>query len=406
MLLLYIIDYAFGLIISLLSYLMVTLAITILWRAYKIYIGRLCFKLAVRSDHAILITGATSGIGLALAKHFYRLGYSVFAGYYNSNEIGYGQLKALSKQSLSGGQKLLLVELDVRSEDSTRSCYQEVEAKLKELNLNLFALVNNAGLGSLQPFPWLQRTTIRDLVETNLTGTLLMTREFLPLLVDLSRKTGYPGKPRIINVSSGLGFVPGANYTTYGLTKSAQLYLTRSLNLGLERDFNVKSVAVVPHNFIKNTNICSLNASRNDSAWTHLKPLERELYRDKIAQHSELSRSLDKAIGEHAKLAHDRAIIKHSQSPKESTSWSANLARVRHILQRFINTLKGENSAITLEESGILECFEDAIRLEDPPEVIFAGDSMFSLLVGSIFLLLPQSCAPLLGSSVSPSLYR
>lgn len=391
-------ELAFLVVKSILIYFLFVLSLTVLWQLYKIHLARRWAKLPVMADQAILITGATSGIGLALTKHLYKLGYSIVATYYNACETGYVELKELGKKKTDSGNRLILLELDVRSVTSISLCYEELKAKLESFQLSLFAIVNNAGLGSLQPFAWLQRSALRNLVETNLTGTLLVTREFLPLLIDYARRgTDRSIKPRIINVSSGLGFVPGANYTAYGATKSAQLFITKSLNLELEQEFQVKSIAVVPHNFIKNTQICSLNARQNEEAWLELKPIERKLYRDQFDEHCKLTRSLEQAI----------QATQQRRKLKELTRATGNMkTALASIVQGFMSNLRGENGAITLEDSGILECFEDAIRLRDPPQVIFAGDNIFTLLVGSLLLSMPSSCASLLGPSVSPSLYR
>lgn len=423
--------------------------------------------LPVDGSQAILVTGATSGIGLCVSKHLYKLGYSLIVGYYSSSEAGYGELMQIRdkhQQAQSNGsgksnnrgskqQQMIFVELDVRNQQSISNAFEKCTKELEKNGMKLYALINNAGLGSLQPFAWLQRANIRNLVETNLLGSLLMTREFLPLLVE--------SKGRILNVSSGLGLVPGSNYTTYGITKSAQIYFTRSLNQeSSELDYGIRSVAVIPHNFIKNTNICSHNVKTNESAWSELKPRERQLYKLQFDKHLEKALALEEATKLHTKLATEQSstsspssdggrilaassnnrltesetgsssgskstrddikgrrpakLTTHASGGGGGATTAANfvtkfaemMSDISKCLMDVIEKLKGENAALTLEQSGALECFEDALRLEDPPEHIFAGDNIYNLLIGSLLLSMPASCINLLARSVSPSLYR
>lgn len=388
---------ALWLIKTLILYFSVLVGLTVLSRAYKLVWARRTSRQPVRSSDAVLITGATSGIGLALAKHLYALGYSIVVGYFDSRELGFSELKQLEARKRLDKQRMIFLELDVRRQDSIERAYADCAKALGEHKLRLYALVNNAGLGSLQPFAWLQRSTIKGLIETNLLGSLLVTREFLPLLVESSG--------RILNVSSGLGLVPGATYATYGITKCSQIYLTRCLNMELRDQFGVKSVSVIPHNFIKNTNICAHNVKNNEAAWSELKPLERKLYEKEFNQHCKLAKSLEEATKKHTKLASsgEKKQRTSSSSKQQVAAWWQMPVNG---LRDFVQTLQGENAALTLEESGALDCFEDALRLADPPEHVFAGDNIYNLLVGSLLLSVPASCIGLLGSSVAPSLYR
>lgn len=379
---------------SLATYFSLVLILTILYRARKIFWARRAAMLPVQANEAVLITGATSGIGLALAKRLYKLGYSVLVGYYDARESGYDELKRLASSSKSNGkQQMIFIELDVRDQKSIERAYDECQLALKRHNLCLYALVNNAGLGSLQPFAWLQRQTIRNMVDTNLTGALLVTRQFLPKLAEHKRG-------RLLNVSSGLGLLPGPDYATYGLTKVAQIYLTKCLNMELGDKYGVKCVAVIPHNFIKNTNICSRNVNNNERAWDELNELERRLYKQDFDSQCQLAKSLEEATREHARLT-----AVGQQRRQRERSHEANLNPLSWLLQ-LASVLKGESQALTIEQSGALEGFEDALRLEHPPELIFAGDNVYNLLMGSLLLSLPVSCLGLLGKSVAQSLYR
>lgn len=372
---------------SLSLYTLLAVTLTMAWQAAKLYLGP---RRPISPREAVLITGATSGIGLAVTKHLLRAGYSVFVGFYDAREAGHAELKQLAqeraKQMSVSGQKMIFIELDVRSEASIARAYGECSRALEEHSLELHALINNAGLGSLQPFAWLQRRTIRALVETNLLGTLLMTREFLPLLARAK-------SPRILNVASGLGFTPGPTYAVYGLTKAAQVFFTNALNTESQQ---VRSVAIVPHNFIKNTNITAANVKQNELGWEELKPLERELYAREYKEHVALAKAL-----EHSTKTHAGKTRTSSKQGNENL-----LTQLKAHLRGIKQALVGENAAPNLEQSGVLESFELALTLTSPPAHMFAGDKFFQLLVGSLLLALPASYGNLMSPLVKQSLYK
>lgn len=383
---------------SLLQYFLLALLVTIGYRYYCTGLARIRRRLsAVDSRKVILITGATSGIGLAVAKHLWSLGYSLAIGCYATSEPGYQELKELQQNRSAGNkqqrQRMLFLMLDVSDDRSVAEAYETLEKHLGDNQQRLFALVNNAGLGSLVPFAWLPKQDMFRLLDTNLTGAMRMTREFLPLLIK--------AEGRIVNVSSGLGLLPGDSYATYGITKSSLIYLTKALNAELREPFNVRSVAVLPHNFIKNTNIGAQISRQHKEGWQSLKPAERSLYRKEYERHSERLLELDRAMASRDKAASGR--------PRRSNADVGDSFIGKYLagpVRGLLRAASGQNVAESLEESGMIESFELALRLQDPPELLFAGDNCYSLLVGSLLLTVPPSCVGLLSASVSRSLYR
>ena len=415
------VSFIFWIATTLLSQFLVVFGITLIWRAYKTVLVRKVGFLRrrnlkpVEARQAVLITGASSGIGLAVAKHLYKVGYSIIATYYDPKDPGMAELRQLAQQKVdspTGSKKLFLHQLDVTKDDQVRHLKEEVTKQLNEHKLVLYGLINNAGLGSLQQFAWLQRKNIANLINTNIYGALMMTREFLPLLAK-NKADGDNGGARLLFLSSGLAFIPGATYATYGITKSAHLYFSRCMNLELKERYGIQSVAVIPHNFIKNTNICSLNVQNNKSAWEELDPLERSLYAQEYEQQLELTRSLERAtketIAKSSIQGEEQASKRRQATGPVASEENLLLSACKSVVALFkdiIQCLQGLNKFATFEESGALVCFEDALRLRDPPEQIFAGDTTFQLTIGTLLLSLPQSCIGLLSSSVAPSLYK
>lgn len=383
-------------------YFALVVTLTTLWRTSKTLWGRRN-KLPVSGNDAVLITGATAGIGLSLAKHLYKLGYSVIACYYDAQEAGFSELQTLAKSGSSKrNQHMILLELDVRREQSIADAYDECLGLLAKHKLKLYAVVNNAGLGSLQPFSWLDRNRLSAIVQTNTLGVLLVARQFIAKLIE--------SKGRLINVSSGLAFVPGPTYATYGLTKAALVYFNSCLNMELKSRYGLKSIVIAPQNLIKNTNIVNQNVALNETAWASMSELEREIFKNEFEEQRNMVKQLEEARKEQAKAAQRPQQQQQQQGNKPATgsarSGSQAAAGLWPKLAEFWRSARGTKQVISLEESGILECFEDALRLENPNEIMFAGDSIFNFVFGSVLLSIPTSCSHLLGASISQSLYK
>lgn len=411
---------------SLLGHFALLVIVTALWRAYKVHLpiwllqrrratGASARVRPIRANQCVLVTGATSGIGLALSRYLHARGYTVIGAYLDKNEAGFGELRERANEAIqmNKANQFALVQMDVRDERSIGDARERVERLLEDYGrkfnktYSLYGLINNAGLGSLQPFAWLQRARIRSLVETNLLGTMLVAREFIPLLASRRNRSNDDAdddrqrSARLLITSSGLGLVPGATYATYGATKAAQIYLAQCLNAELRRSYAIDCVAVIPHNFIKNTNICAANAETSRAAWHELRPTERLLYETEFRAHNKQAEALRAATEAHVKRLEADAGADAStaqQQPKNSKRAS--------IVAEIARRLVGENSAPTLEQSGALEQFEWALRLDSVPEHMFAGDTIYDLVVGSLLLSLPISFAGLLGVAVAPSLYK
>jgi NAD(P)-dependent dehydrogenase (short-subunit alcohol dehydrogenase family) len=169
-----------------------------------------------------LVTGASSGIGRATAALLSTRGFKVFGTSRNAAE----------GDSLA--EPISLVRLDVRDEDSVRSCVQTVLGRAGRID----ALVNNAGctlIGSLE------ETTLdeaKEVFETNLFGILRMSQAVLPVM----RGQGYG---RIANIGSVLGFLPGPYQAVYAATKHALEAYSESLDHEV-RQFGIRVSVIEP----------------------------------------------------------------------------------------------------------------------------------------------------------------
>ncbi len=140
---------------------------------------------------SVLVTGAAKGIGLEIARELGRRGWHVLLGARDAKrgEEAVAVLRA-------GGARVDFVALDLTNEKSITAAARTVALLVPQLDV----LINNAAIltDHYQPMSATTRATLRETLETNVTGTHLVTCAFLPLL----RKAP---AARIVNVPSGAG---------------------------------------------------------------------------------------------------------------------------------------------------------------------------------------------------------
>ncbi len=162
---------------------------------------------------AVVVTGASTGIGAACALHLAALGFSVFAGVRNAAD---GQ--ALRQRAPGGLTPILL---DVTDATSITAAAATVSGSVGAAGL--YGLVNNAGIVVGGPLEILPLDLLRRQFEVNVIGQIAVTQAFLPLL---RRARG-----RIVN----MGSISGRNATpvlgAYGASKFAMEALTDALRL-------------------------------------------------------------------------------------------------------------------------------------------------------------------------------
>lgn len=165
---------------------------------------------------AVLITGASKGIGAATALYLDRRGFHVFAGV--RHEEDGARLRA------GASDRLTPVMLDVTETGTIEQAMEVVERAAGD---GLAGLVNNAGIVVPGPIEVLPLEDFRTQLEVNVVGVLNVTRAFLPLV---RRARG-----RIVNVSSINGRVALPFNTAYATSKFALEALSDGLRTELKR---------------------------------------------------------------------------------------------------------------------------------------------------------------------------
>lgn len=167
------------------------------------------------TGNTVLITGGASGIGLELAAQLLRLGNAV---------IVTGRDRAKLDAARKKLPQLHTIQSDVSDPAAIRELYEQTTAQFPQLNI----LINNAGimLGVNLHNESDPHALTRE-IETNLSGTIRMVGQFLPHLKKQPSAA-------IVNVSSGLAFVPLPIAPVYCATKAGVHSYTQSLRIQLK----------------------------------------------------------------------------------------------------------------------------------------------------------------------------
>ncbi len=179
-------------------------------------------------NNTILITGGGAGIGRGLAEAFHRLGNQVIIS---------GRREQMLLDACAANPGMNHLVMDVTSPRDVAFVAEHAAELYPEIN----CLINNAGIQRVHDFAQdqeLDEQALADEIDTNLTGLIRTTSAFLPQLQAKESAT-------IINVSSGLSFVPLANFPVYCATKAAVHSFTQSLRYQL-RDTSVKVIELAP----------------------------------------------------------------------------------------------------------------------------------------------------------------
>jgi glucose 1-dehydrogenase len=169
----------------------------------------------------VLITGASSGIGQAIAIRFAREGANVAINYRSGAEQAEATQVLAKAARLNGSGREIIVQADVSSEEQVK----QMVAKTIEAFGRLDVLINNAGIQKPGDSHEIEAADFDRILSVNLRGPFLCSREAIRHF--LSR----PGGGVILNNSSVHEIIPKPKYLPYSVSKGGMENLTKSLAL-------------------------------------------------------------------------------------------------------------------------------------------------------------------------------
>jgi len=175
------------------------------------------------AQKAVLVTGASSGLGRAMTEAMAAQGYFVYAGARKDKDM----------EALNAIENVQAVRLDVNKQD-------QIDAAVKTIaqaGRGLYGLVNNAGVVLLRPLIEIDEKDFHFQMEVNIFGVYRITRAFAPLIIE--------SKGRISIIGSIAGTLSSATWGPYAMTKHAMEAYADALADEM-RQFDVKVSLIEP----------------------------------------------------------------------------------------------------------------------------------------------------------------
>lgn len=167
----------------------------------------------------VLITGASGGIGLALARCFARGGFPLLLTARNADKLA----QAAAELRAAHGVSVQTLPLDL----ALSGAPAELAGVAERLDPALEILVNNAGYGAYGPFAEADLAATLGMIQLNIAALTELTRRLLPGMIE--RRRG-----RVLNVASTAAFQPGPLMAVYYASKAYVLHFSEALAAELE----------------------------------------------------------------------------------------------------------------------------------------------------------------------------
>jgi len=272
-------------------------------------------------SRSVLVTGATSGIGQAVAGQLAASGYEVFATYRNPSH----------RAALAKLPNVRPIELDLSEARQIEPAVQQIEAALA--GNGLYAVINNAGIGYTAPFEFAEVDRVREIIEVNLIAPYLVTQASIPLLRRHNESNSV--KARVINVASWAGVMATPFIGFYNATKAGLVGLSESMyyDLGL---LDIHTVLANPG--VTKTPLHAKTTGAALESLASMPPVDRERYRPYLEHFATMG---DRSDGVKMLLSAEQAAAKiaaivDTRKPRFKYNLAVDARVVDGILTRFL----------------------------------------------------------------------
>ena len=160
-------------------------------------------------EKVLIITGGSRGIGQALVTEYLRNGFYVWS--------------IARSQTAVDNPALVQIPFDLSSTSGFELLFEEIFAKISGANVREITFINNAAALTFGPIDTVPTEDIQRVIQLNLTAPFLLTSLFI------RHTTGWRGRKKMINISSGAAAKPYYGWSVYCATKAALDMLTRTV---------------------------------------------------------------------------------------------------------------------------------------------------------------------------------
>lgn len=297
---------------------------------------------------AVLITGASTGIGRLTAERLAEAGFFVYAGARKQRDL----------DALNAIENIMGVRLDVTVQEEIDAAVELIRAEGR----GLWGLVNNAGVNTIDPLIEAEDWSMDFVFDVNVFGVVRVTRAFAPMIIE--------SRGRIVNISSISGVLSGGltGYGFYFMSKHAVEAFSDQLAWELMK-FGVHVAAVEPGNFASNIGVsrCTRMLANEDER-------EYQFYSEEIDKYMDWCRERlsDQYVQDSPPPQVVAEAIQHalfSQSPKEHYLVVSDPFEARITIGKLVEELVHMNE-------GHAETFsrEELLHMLDNEEAIIRGE--------------------------------
>ena len=284
-----------------------------------------------KSEKAVLVTGASSGIGLKITELLSSRGYFVYAGARKEEDL----------ERLNAMDNVQALRLDVTKQNEIDAAVQAVS----HAGRGLHGLVNNAGVITFGPLIEIDESELDFLFDVNIYGTFRITQAFAPLILE--------SKGRITNIGSIYGVTTTKYFAPYVMSKHALEAYSDILHDELAR-FGVHVSIVEPGNY--NSNLVS---SMIERAKAKNMSFENSRYRSEFERFKNYDgdRSMYKEPDEVAEAVHHSLF---DANPKRRYLVAPNQQEANEAMQLVIRRLVqlNENQTYTFSRDALVELLD------------------------------------------------
>lgn len=165
---------------------------------------------------AILITGASRGIGRAIAIEYAKLGGTIILNYKSNSEKVEEVAEAIKK--LGNGSKVYICRADVGIKEEVKKLFLFIKENIGRLDI----LINNAGITKDKLVMMMQPDDWNNVIQTNLNSVYYCSKEAIVLLAKQKGSS-------IVNIASVSGLIPNAGQANYSAAKAGVIAFTKAL---------------------------------------------------------------------------------------------------------------------------------------------------------------------------------